>query len=71
MARYLPWGLVAVSCVVVAARVVRRSGRPTLPSPAAPPVPSPAPRLVPAPAPAPAPGGDEALAPADGQDAWW
>jgi hypothetical protein len=68
MARYLPWGLVAVSCVVVAARAVRRSARP---SPAAPPVLPPAPRLTRAPAPAPAPGGDEALAPADGQDAWW
>jgi hypothetical protein len=69
MARYLPWGLVAVSCLVVAARVVRRSGRPARPSPAAPPVPSPAPRLVLAPDPA--PGDDEVLAPADGQDAWW
>jgi hypothetical protein len=71
MARYLPWGLVAVSCVFVATRAVRRSGRPPRPSPAAPLVPSPAPRLVLAPDPDPAPGDDEALTQADGQDAWW
>jgi hypothetical protein len=73
MIRFLPWGLVAVSCVIVAARAVRRSARPARPAPAGPPAPAPAPRLAlaPDPRPDPRPGAGEELAPADGQDAWW
>jgi hypothetical protein len=79
--RYLPWGLIAASGVLLVARAVRRSARaarraPVLPAPGSPSAPVvtaaaalPAPR--PRPPACPLPGDDEVLALADGEDAWW
>jgi hypothetical protein len=79
--RYLPWGLIAASGVLVAARAVRCSARaarqaPVPPAPGSPLAPVvtaaatlPAPR--PRPSACPLPGNDEVLALADGEDAWW
>ena len=76
MTRYLPWGLIAASAVLVAARAVRRSARAARQAPAPGPPLAPvvtAAAALPAPRPrppaCPLPGDDEVLALADGEDA--
>jgi len=74
--RYLPWGLIAASGVLVAARAVRRSARAARQAPGSPLASAvTAAATLPAPRPrrsaCPLPGDDEVLALADGEDAWW
>ena len=78
MTRYLPWGLVALSCVLVAAGVLRRSARAARQVPAAPGFAAEsAPESAPEPAPGPGrpgcppPDDDVVLALAGGEDSWW